>query len=87
MGNCFGRSAARRREDAWQKTGIVSLRDKGLRALPSNVVAIAGSVKILDVSNNNITSIPGLELAQFTQLQRLVLSGMTTTTVATATGC
>lgn len=33
-------------------------------------------MKVLDVSNNNITSLSEQELAQLTQLQRLVLTGV-----------
>jgi Leucine-rich repeat (LRR) protein len=75
MGNCFGKSSTQRRHDNWKATGIVSSRDGGLRSIPSNALAIAGSVRTLDLSNNAISDIAEQDLQAFTQLQRLVLAG------------
>jgi hypothetical protein len=53
MGNCFGsRAAAERKERSWAATGIVSLRDAGLKALPGAALAISTDVRILDAGNN-----------------------------------
>jgi Leucine-rich repeat (LRR) protein len=74
MGNCFGKSSAQRRHDNWKATGIVALRDGGLRSIPSNVLAIEGAVRTLDLSNNSIADLAQEELQVFSQLQRLVLA-------------
>ncbi|WIA09712.1 hypothetical protein OEZ85_009096 [Tetradesmus obliquus] len=57
MGNCFGKSTTQRRHDNWKATGIVALRDGGVRSIPSNLLAIAGSVRTLDLSNNSISDL------------------------------
>eukprot|EP00882_Tetradesmus_deserticola_P019457 GHRQ01020944.1.p1 GENE.GHRQ01020944.1~~GHRQ01020944.1.p1 ORF type:complete len:269 (+),score=118.93 GHRQ01020944.1:830-1636(+) len=75
MGNCFGKSSAQRRHDNWKATGIVVSRDGGLCSIPSNVLAIAGTVRTLDVSNNAISDLAEQDLQGFSQLQRLVLAG------------
>jgi Leucine-rich repeat (LRR) protein len=75
MGNCFGKSSTQRRHDNWKATGIVSSRDGGLRSIPSNALAIAGSVRTLDLSNNAISDIAEQDLQGFSQIQRLVLAG------------
>lgn len=75
MGNCFG-SPVRKREDAWKATGLVTLRDAQLRAIPKGVLAAAPLVKTLDFTGNVIAELPeGDEMSGFTQLQRLALSG------------
>jgi Leucine-rich repeat (LRR) protein len=74
MGNCFGKPSTQRRHDNWKATGIVALRDGGLRSIPSNVLAIAGSVRTLDLTNNAISDIAEQDLQGFSQLQRLVLA-------------
>lgn len=75
MGNCFGKSTTQRRHDNWKATGIVALRDGGVRSIPSNLLAIAGSVRTLDLSNNSISDLAQEDLQGFSQLQRLVLAG------------
>jgi hypothetical protein len=52
MGNCCGKSADAKRRDNWRATGIVSLRDAGLRSLPGGLLDISPDVRILDASNN-----------------------------------
>lgn len=74
MGNCFGRSVAQKREQNWKATGMVTLRDAGLKYIPGNVLAIAGSIRILDLSSNSISELSDADLQLFTALQRLVLS-------------
>jgi len=75
MGNCFGKqSSAERRQNNWKATGIVSLRDAGIRTLPTSVVDISSSVKVLDAAGNSIAALPDAELPYFVQLQRFVLS-------------
>lgn len=52
MGNCCGKSADSKRRDNWRATGIVSLRDSGLKTLPGAVLEISNDIRILDASNN-----------------------------------
>jgi hypothetical protein len=52
MGNCCGKSADTKREENWKATGIVSLRDAGLKAIPGPVLDISNDVRILDATNN-----------------------------------
>jgi hypothetical protein len=52
MGNCCGKSADTKRAENWKATGIVSLRDAGLKAIPGSVLDISNDVRILDATNN-----------------------------------
>lgn len=52
MGNCLPKSGVAKRRDNWKATGIVSLRDAGMKKLPDAVVEISGDVRILDATNN-----------------------------------
>lgn len=52
MGNCCGKSSEAKRRENWKATGIVSLRDAGLKSLPGAVLDISSDVRILDASNN-----------------------------------
>jgi len=61
------------REAGWRSTGIVGLRDQGLKELPSSVASVGSDAKVLDASNNKLRELP-LELSQLVNLQRLVLT-------------
>lgn len=52
MGNCFGKSVEAKRQDNWRATGIVTLRDANMKALPAAALDISTHVKILDATNN-----------------------------------
>lgn len=65
-----------RQQSNWMATGIVGLRDQGLREFPSALqeAAEAGAaVKVIDCSNNRLAAIPDY-IAAFVTLQRLVLA-------------
>ena len=86
MGNCcsFGKdyqpytsSSGGKREDkivaTWKQTGIIGLRDRGLKEIPDNVQHVGADAKVLDVTNNKITSLPSM-LQSLSNLNRLVLA-------------
>lgn len=73
MGNCCGKSADSKRRDNWRATGIVSLRDSGLKTLPGAVLEISNDIRILDASNNRLSQLPDSPFG-WQQLQRLVLA-------------
>ncbi|GIL70394.1 hypothetical protein Vretimale_3584 [Volvox reticuliferus] len=62
------------RQQAWAKTGIVGLRDQGLKELPASLAEAAPALKVIDASNNRLTALPAF-LVTFSGLQRLVLAG------------
>jgi Leucine-rich repeat (LRR) protein len=62
---------ASRREEAWKRTGIVGLRDAGLRELPRAV--LESGARTVDASNNRIAAIPPA-IRALANLQRLTLS-------------
>lgn len=57
----YAASNASRREEAWRRTGVVGLRDAGLKEIPGVVFsdgALHAVVKTLDASNNRLSSLP-----------------------------
>ena len=62
---------ASRREEAWKRTGIVGLRDAGLREIPRAV--FESGARTVDASNNRITAIAPA-IRALANLQRLTLS-------------
>ena len=72
----YAASNASRREEAWRRTGVVGLRDAGLKEIP-NVVFSDGAlrvvVKTLDASNNRLTSLPET-VGALTNLRSLTLA-------------
>ena len=70
------RRNASARENAWRNTGIVGLRDAGLRELPPKLfgdAAIATAAKNVDASCNRIARLPS-SIATLVNLQRLTLA-------------
>jgi Leucine-rich repeat (LRR) protein len=57
----------------WKQTGIVGLRDRGLKEIPASVEHVGADAKVLDATNNKISTIPDF-LIHLNNLQRLVLS-------------
>ena len=57
----------------WKSTGIVGLRDRGLKEIPDNVSHVGDAAKVLDITNNRIEILP-LMLTSLSNLNRLVLS-------------
>jgi Leucine-rich repeat (LRR) protein len=64
--------AGGKREKAWRATGLVGLRDAGLKALPAKLAAIAADVRAIDATNNRLESLPDF-LAACGGLTRLLL--------------
>jgi Leucine-rich repeat (LRR) protein len=56
----------------WAKTGIIALRDAQLTALPPEVWELAASAQTVDLTNNQLTSLP-LQFSRLTSLQKLHL--------------
>lgn len=74
MGNCITRGKPKAdRVAAWEKTGIVGLRDLNLEKLPAEVEAVGPKLRTIDATNNKIRSLPDT-LATLSHLQRLVLA-------------
>ncbi|GAX78144.1 hypothetical protein CEUSTIGMA_g5586.t1 [Chlamydomonas eustigma] len=57
----------------WKQTGIVGLRDRGVKEIPASVEHVGADAKVLDATNNKISAIPDF-LIHLNSLQRLVLS-------------
>ncbi|KAG2451482.1 hypothetical protein HYH02_004080 [Chlamydomonas schloesseri] len=57
----------------WSKTGIVGLRDQGIKELPTVLSDISDAVKVIDATNNRITALPAF-LPSLANLQRLTLT-------------
>ena len=57
----------------WKQTGIVGLRDRGLKELPACVALVAGDAKVLDATNNKLTAFP-VQLQHLVNLQRLIIA-------------
>lgn len=75
MGNCLsGRRHHAKRLDTWTRTGIISLRDEGLRGVPPEVVRAAAGAVAVDLSHNHIASLPEPLLQLLNKTQKLVLS-------------
>ncbi|KAG2445819.1 hypothetical protein HXX76_000423 [Chlamydomonas incerta] len=70
----MGNKATVQQQTTWSKTGIVGLRDQGIKELPSVLGEISDAVKVIDASNNRITALPTF-LPSLANLQRLTLSG------------
>ena len=72
----YAASNASRREEAWRRTGVVGLRDAGLKEIP-NVVFSDGAlrvvVKTLDASNNRLSALPET-VGALTNLRSLTLA-------------
>ncbi|KAG2498295.1 hypothetical protein HYH03_003556 [Edaphochlamys debaryana] len=63
-----------KQQETWAKTGIVGLREQGIKELPAALVDCGASLRVIDASHNRITSLPSF-LATLGGLQRLVLAG------------
>lgn len=60
MGNlCCGQSVRDKQEASWRVTGIVGVRDQGLRELPSSIEALGAAVKVLDATGNKLKEVGG----------------------------
>lgn len=72
----YAASNASRREEAWRRTGMVGLRDAGLKEIPGIVFsddALCVVVKTLDASNNRLSALPET-VGALTNLRSLTLS-------------
>lgn len=67
------------REAAWEKTGIVGLRDAALDAIPDEVCALRDAARVVDLHGNRVAAVPP-SFAALTRLTRLRLSGNALTT-------
>lgn len=74
MGNCFDKPVQHPNDRLtnWKATGIISLRDAGLKELPTTVSVVGEAAKVLDASNNRIHELP-IFIRGLPNLQRLVL--------------
>ncbi len=70
-----------RQAQTWAKTGIVGLRDAGLKELPSTLRDSAASIRVIDASNNEIRDLPAF-MSDFNGLQKLTLTRNLLVTVA-----
>jgi len=68
-----GQPDSSRMTATWVQTGIVGLRDRGLRELPDGVADVGPGAKVLDASNNQLGEWPAA-LGSLTELQRLLLA-------------
>lgn len=66
-------ASMRQRAEAWQKTGIASLRDLRLAQMPPELFSVAAGVRVLDAGGNALTALPP-SVSALTALQRLRLS-------------
>lgn len=72
----YAASNASRREEAWRRTGVVGLRDAGLKEIPGVVFsddALRVVVKTLDASNNRLAALPDA-VGALSNLRSLVLA-------------
>eukprot|EP00798_Chlamydomonas_sp_ICE-L_P023597 gene23597-9125_t len=58
----------------WNSTGIIGVRDRNLKELPSEAMAVGPEAKVLDASNNKIVELPPNLGDQLCNLNRLVLA-------------
>lgn len=58
----------------WRSTGIVGMRDLGLKAIPSEAFAIGPKARVVDASANRVAKLPN-QIAEWTNCTKLVLSG------------
>lgn len=63
------------RAAGWAKTGVVSLRGEGRRALPAEAWAGGAAIRVADLSDNALIAVPHEGLAALRSLQRLRLAG------------
>lgn len=63
----------KQRQEMWEKTGIVSLRDQGLQVVPGAVWVAGTALRVLDLGNNTLRMFPPA-VAGLMNLQRLRLS-------------
>ena len=64
------------RAEVWSKTGIMSLRDAGMRELPEGLLQQPGAlstIRTADLGGNALTALPA-SVANLTALMRLRLS-------------
>lgn len=59
--------------ERWKATGVISLSERGLKAVPEEVLAIGLSARVLDIGNNNLQEVP-LEIGNLINLRKLRLS-------------
>lgn len=62
-----------KREETWQRTGIVALRDSDLKELPKAALVLGPVARNIDATNNRLDALP-LDIGQLNGLQRLVVS-------------
>ena len=70
---CRRRGGVPSREQSFKATGIISLREQKLTALPKEALNAASNARVLDVAFNRLVA-SSVQLASFTSLTRLVLS-------------
>jgi Leucine-rich repeat (LRR) protein len=63
----------RQKEQNWKATGVIALRDSNLKELPESVGDVGTAARVLDATNNRLTTAPAL-LGSLPNLQRLVLA-------------
>mmetsp|Transcript_43034 Transcript_43034/g.52201 ORF Transcript_43034/g.52201 Transcript_43034/m.52201 type:complete len:289 (+) Transcript_43034:77-943(+) len=62
-----------KREETWQRTGIIGVRDCGLKELPKSVFTLGNVARNLDATNNNLERLPP-ELGNLNLLKNLTLA-------------
>lgn len=70
------------RQTGWSKTGLVSLRDGALAAVPPEVWTVGAAARVLDLSGNPLLASLGPELAGLCSLTRLSAAGCSLAVVA-----
>ncbi|KAK6935691.1 Leucine-rich repeat [Dillenia turbinata] len=63
----------KKRVERWKATGIIALSQSNLKTMPDEVWDCGASARVLDVSNNKISSVPE-NIGFLTSLQKLSLS-------------
>ncbi|KAL9265866.1 Plant intracellular Ras-group-related LRR protein 8-like protein [Drosera capensis] len=61
------------RSQRWKVTGVIALSHSNLQAIPEEVWDCASSVRVLDLSNNQISHVPP-KIASLTHIQKVLLS-------------
>ena len=61
------------RVSAWRSTGIVGMREMGLRTIPSEAFAVGPKARVADASANSIAALPS-RVAEWSSVTKLALS-------------
>ena len=69
------------RAEGWAKTGVVSLLNEGLDAVPEATWQVGHALRALELSGNRLTTLPARDVAQLHSLRVLRLSGNQLTAV------